>query len=267
MRLLQALSRPEDGDSDFHLAGYAMLEDASWLDTNWMFLSLFCGVLGFIYLFSRAWPGSLQEKVRNPLWLAYLAAPVYSVHQFEEHGFDIYGRRYMFGPVFNAGTGTKQGIEVTYRVVTWVNVVGIWLIFPVWARMATKKNGFYPATLAWGVAIPNGLIGHILPFFLDSDDLCYVPGAVQSLFMVPLGLYVLLVLFKKEGILMGTIVPIILGIIWHIVGIQVPVLTGATVDVNLRMCFWLTVSCLLPLLMVNTSCFQRMLSHGKVRLA
>merc|ERR1712013_284597 len=125
MRLLQALSRPEAGDSDFHLAGYAMLEDASWLDTNWMFLSLFCGVLGFIYLFSRAWPGSLQEKVRNPLWLAYLAAPVYSVHQFEEHGFDIYGRRYMFGPVFNAGTGTKQGIEVTYRVVTWVNVVGI----------------------------------------------------------------------------------------------------------------------------------------------
>jgi len=265
MRLLQALTRPDASEGDFHLSGYALLENASWLDTNWMFCGLFCGVIAFFWLMS--WPGSLKEKLHNPLWLAYLALPVYSVHQFEEHGYDIFGRRYMFGPIFNAGTGTKQGIELHYRVITWVNITGIWLIFPLWARMATKKNGFYPATLAWGVAVVNGSGGHLLPYFLESGDLRYVPGAVQSLFMVPLGLYILLVVFKKEGVLMGTIVPIIIGFIWHIVAIHIPNAFARSIDINLRFPFWLSLSCLLPLLVVNSSWFQRRLSHGKARLA
>ena len=85
--------------------------------------------------------------------------------------------------------------------------------------MARKENGYYPATLAWGLAVINGLGGHILPYFIDQGDLRYVPGAFQSLFMVPMGLWVLLVVFKKEGLLMGTLVPLVFGILWHAIGL------------------------------------------------
>jgi len=253
------------------LAGHTMLENVSWLDANWMFLGLFCGVLVFSWLLSSNWPGSLHDKLFNPVWCAYLAVPVYTLHQFEEHGYDIFGRRYMFGPVFNAGTGAKFGLEVHPRAITWINILGIWVVFPLWARMASTENGFYPATLAWGISVINGLMGHLLPFFLDEGDLRYVPGAVQSSLMVPLGLWILLVVFKNEGIIMGTVVPLVIGILWHVVGLQFPMLLVTSVSEDIRFPFWMAVASVLPLLAVTSTAFQKILSNqqgrDKVRLS
>jgi len=252
------------------LAGQALLdqEGVTWFDANWMFISLACALLAFGWLLlSSHWPGSLGDKLLNPLWWAYLAVPTYSIHQFEEHGYDIYGRRFMFSPVFNAGTGTRLSqkfgvdLQVYPRVVTWVNVVGVSVFFTYWACMARKENGYYPATLAWGLAVINGLGGHILPYFIDQGDLRYVPGAFQSLFMVPMGLWVLLVVFKKEGLLMGTLVPLFFGILWHAIGVNVPVALFTSVPMDIRLPFFLGLASIPPVMLVNTQSFQSMLSH------
>ena len=66
--------------------------------------------------------------------------------------------------------------------------------------MSNRENGFYLDTLAWGMAIVNGIGGHLLPLLTNSGDIQYVPGARQSAFMVPLGLWVPLVVFKQHGV-------------------------------------------------------------------
>ena len=126
MRLLQAL-RPDSGTGSSSLENHNLLDNVSWLDANWMFLGMFGGILVFCWLLSSRWPGSLTEKLHNPVWLTLLATPIYSIHQFEEHGYDILGRRYMFVAVFNAGTGMKTGLFLYVRAVTIINIVCIWI--------------------------------------------------------------------------------------------------------------------------------------------
>ena len=47
----------------------------------------------------------------------FLLSSVYSLHQLEEHGYDIYGRRYMFVPIFNKSIEGLLGIAVSVRLV------------------------------------------------------------------------------------------------------------------------------------------------------
>ena len=70
------------------LAGQALLdqEGVTWLDANWMFISLACALLAFGWLLlSSHWPGPFGDKLLNPLWWAYLAVPTYSIHQVCGH--------------------------------------------------------------------------------------------------------------------------------------------------------------------------------------
>ena len=265
MRLLHQASEPDTGIGSSSLVDHAMLDDVTWLDANWMFLSLFGGILVFIWLFSSHWPGSLRDKLFNPVWLAYFSASVYSIHQFEEHGYDIFGRRYMFVPVFNASLGTKFGLQLLPRTVTWINILAIWVIFPFWGRMATKENGFYPATLPWGMAVVNGLTGHLLPFFTNVGELRYVPGAVQSLFMVPFGLWILIVVFKKDGLMLGTVLPLVIGVLFHVVGLQFPMFFLLSLPEGIRITFFMGLCTLLPLMLANNSAFQGMISKHEIK--
>lgn len=123
------------------LVEHGLLEDVSWLDANWVFLSLGFGIVLFLWLlFSPRWSGSIKEKLYNPKWLGFFIIFVYSVHQFEEHGYDIFGRRYMFVPVFNASliTDPSMGVKLLPRATLLVNVLFIWGVFTYWAVMAKK---------------------------------------------------------------------------------------------------------------------------------
>merc|ERR1711904_750457 len=75
----------------------------TWLASNWMFFNIAIGVMALPILmyalvgFSRGAP----RWFANPLWtnlafLDLLLMTCYFFHQFEEHAFDIYGRRYPF---------------------------------------------------------------------------------------------------------------------------------------------------------------------------
>ncbi|MDB9944429.1 HXXEE domain-containing protein [bacterium] len=209
------------------LINHGLLDNASWLDANWMFLSLFFGVLLFLWLLlSPKWSGTFKEKLHNPKWLGYLVVVFYSVHQFEEHGFDIFGRRYMFTPVFNESIilDPSLGIELLPRAITLLNVLFIWGALLFWAKMSKPENSYYLVAMAWGFAILNGIVGHFLPIITQTGELRYVPGAFQSIFMVSFGLYVLLKVFKPLGVFRGFVLPLIFGIFFHITALIFPLL-------------------------------------------
>ena len=68
-----------------------------------------------------------------------------------------------------------------------------------------------------GMAIVNGAFGHLLPLTHH-----YMPGAAQSTFMVPFGLWVLLSVHGRFGWLHKLTLPLIGGFLMHIVGLIVP---------------------------------------------
>ena len=209
------------------LVNHGLLDNVSLFDANWMFLSLGFGVLLFLWLlFSPRWSGSIKEKLHDPKWLGYLVIFLYSIHQFEEHGFDIFGRRYMFVPVFNASTilDPALGIQLLPRAVTLINVLLIWGALLLWAKMSKPENSYYLVTMSWGFAAVNGIVGHLLPIITQTGELRYMPGAFQSIFMVPLGIYILLKVFKQLGTFKGFVLPLIFGFIFHVTGLIFPLL-------------------------------------------
>lgn len=209
------------------LIDHGLLDNVPWLDANWMFLSLFFGVILFLWLlFSAKWPGTIKEKIHNPKWLGYLAIFAYSLHQFEEHGFDIFGRRYMFVPVFNASliTDPSMGIQLLPRATTMINVLFVWGTLLLWAKMSKSENIYYLVTMSWGFAVVNGIVGHLVPIIAQTGELRYMPGAFQSVFMVPFGIYILLKVFKQLGVFKGFVLPLILGVISHVTGLIFPLL-------------------------------------------
>ena len=198
-------------------AGAKLLANVSWFDANWMWVGLVLAVVNSIYLLKNK--QSICHKNGSQVWYGLIASSVYAIHQVEEHGYDIFGRRYMFVPAFNADLGVKLGVTLTPRTVTYVNMIAIWIAFPVCAYLSNARNNYIPAAITWGTAIMNGIGGHLLPVLEKK----YIPGAFQSAFMVPLGVWVLYKFHFQFGWIDGLILPLIAGALFHVVGIVVPV--------------------------------------------
>ena len=206
-------------------AGIQLLEGAAWLDINWVWVS---GVLGLIdglflltYLLqSRCFDRKfLCQNFSKQHWYGLLLSTIYSLHQLEEHGYDIYGRRYMFVPIFNKSIENILGVAVSVRATTYINLITIWFSFPVCTYISTPKNMYLPAAISWGTAVVNGFTGHLLPV-LNGE---YVPGALQSVFMVPFGIYLLVRIYGGNGWVVGVVIPLIGGVIFHLVALIAPV--------------------------------------------
>ena len=198
-------------------AGMEFLDaaDASWLDRNWMWISAALGVITCLFLFTynqRSFPNFKKQH-----WYGILLSCVYAAHQLEEHGCDIFGRYYMFVPIFNKSVASRLGVAVTARGTTYINLINIWFCFPMCTYLSTPENMYMPAIISWGIAVVNGLTGHVIPL-LDE----YIPGAFQSIFMVPLGFYVLLVVFEGNGLMRGLVIPLITGVVFHLVALISP---------------------------------------------
>ena len=232
------------------LINNTLLENVTWLDANWMYLSFGFGLLLLVFLLSSKYSGTLKEKFHNPVWLAYFAIFVYTVHQFEEHGFDIFGRHYMFVPVFNASTAAAMGADLSARDALLINILFIWGVFSLWAKFSKAENGYYLATLPWGFAIVNGFTGHLVPIFTQTGELQYVPGAVQSIFMVAFGFYVLLVVFKQLGILKGFILPLLFGGLFHLTSLIMPAAFFSWMSADIRWPLFITATAFLPILLM-----------------
>ena len=115
--------------------------------------------------------------------LALLPMAFYMLHQFEEHGVDLFGTRYAFQPyacrLFAIATASSRPCAVTQEFIFAVNIVGVHASFllPLWAQ--SKRA----ADLALGLIAVN-CAAHVLASVASQT---YNPGAATALVLfVPL---------------------------------------------------------------------------------
>lgn len=170
----------------------------SWMQANWMFVAWAGALLGLGVLVGRL--SARPALVRDPYWYGWLGLVMYLFHQAEEHGYDFRGWRYSFVPYLNDGIGAVifsgacaagggAGCPLDPKITLYVNTVLIWAGFGgcmVVAHLRPERF-LLAGSLSWGTAVVNGLGGHILPALAGAS---YNPGLVQSLVMVPLGIFV-----------------------------------------------------------------------------
>ena len=165
------------------------LDGDTWLNQNWMFLGPFIGA--FIMWRAFQTPKIVQNKL---LLLAWALMPIYSIHQLEEHGYDLFGRRYAFIDYFFENVATKTGISpevFNTNFITFTNVVIVWLPFNACALWAERSGDFIPVTMCWGISFCNGALFHLIPALSNQQ---YNPGVAQALLInIPVG-----VMFFRE---------------------------------------------------------------------
>lgn len=168
-------------------------DGVTWLNANWMFLGP-CILFPLLFLnifMRRSSPASIH-------FMVWSLPAVYSLHQFEEHGYDIFGERYAFLNFLNSTLAAVNApLHLTVREATLVNVVIVWIGFPI-AGFYLNFTGeeMYPAFM-WGLAFFNGLVAHVIAGTLE---LKYNPGFAQSLcLMVPLGFFFMKKICEKYG--------------------------------------------------------------------
>jgi hypothetical protein len=121
------------------------------------------------------------------LFLIWLQFPVYLIHEFEEHVFPGKFREFINREVFHS---QDDNAPLTRAGVFWINILAIWVLFPIGAILAQNVSPKF------GVLLPIfGLFNaslHIITLFIKRK---YNPGLVISVLLnYPTGLYTLYVL-------------------------------------------------------------------------
>ena len=124
-----------------------------YLLTTWMVVGL--GGAAFLsLLLLQDWAQQERDRLTRFHWILLI---VYLVHQFEEHGVDLFGRRYFFFTYFQnlvsefgGGSGPLTPLAI-YRI----NTLLVWLPFliAVWGR----RHFIWPGLAAAGLLFANGI--------------------------------------------------------------------------------------------------------------
>lgn len=124
------------------------------------------------------------------LFLIWLQFPIYLVHEFEEHVFPGKFKEFINREVFHS---QNSNAPLTTVAVFWINILAIWLLFPLAAILAQN------VAPEFGLLLPIfGLFNaslHIIMFFVKRK---YNPGLVISVILnYPSGIYTLYVLAQN----------------------------------------------------------------------
>jgi hypothetical protein len=161
---------------------------------NWPYFGLIFGVIGLIVLSFKSLNGKKGNWKELIFWWPL---PIYMIHQFEEHGIDIFGNHYPFREYFCAVLGSPdlQACTLTPLFFFAVNVGTVWI--------AGLLSGFlgkrWPllGVVMIAALFVNGL-GHLMIMIIRG---VYNPGVVTgSLLFIPFALISLRILLKKKVI-------------------------------------------------------------------
>lgn len=151
----------------------------SWFDIAWPWIGSIAAGLLLVLLFGT---GKLRSSLstsrwRDPLWLSWLAVPVYMIHNVEEYGIDLLGRTHAFPDALctTLRLGRYPACPIPPAFFLAVNISLFWIAAPVAALLSRRHPlvGF----VFYGLLITNGLI-HIVPMILGSG---YNPGALSAI--------------------------------------------------------------------------------------
>jgi hypothetical protein len=128
--------------------------------------------------------------------LIWLQFPVYLIHEFEEHVYPGKFREFVNREVFHSN---RADFPLTIPAVFWINILAIWVLFPLSAILAQNISP------AFGLLLPIfGLFNASLHILMLLVKRKYNPGVIISILLnYPTGIYTLYVL-DKDGFISGT---------------------------------------------------------------
>lgn len=126
--------------------------------------------------------------------LVWLQFPVYLLHEFEEHAYPGGFKEFVNKNVFHV---YDQDIPLTEERVFWINILAVWVLFPL---VAVAAQFIDPV---WGLlSICFSLVNASLHILMGIGRRMYNPGLLASVFLnYPVGIYALLVA-HREGYLL-----------------------------------------------------------------
>jgi hypothetical protein len=194
-----------------------MASSLEWLDHHWMFLGPpVCLVIAMwkLCINKSVYVDSKDSELHMFSWLAML---VFSFHQLEEHGYDLYGRRYHFIEFYNAME--PWGTQMTPRLLTIINLGSLFFVFSLFAQLSESNRDYTKVGLVYAFMAFNGGVLHLIPYLTNG----YNPGTGQSVLMTPLALYVLYKVYLRYG--GGTLLASVLygSIHGHVVTMLIPI--------------------------------------------
>ena len=154
----------------------------NFLVKNWAKLGTFFAIiLTPIFLYYKS-------RMGLPLFLIWMQIPIYLMHQAEEYlipgGFIEHFNRVL------SGKATREGPLDESRAF-WVNVLLVWVIFPIFSAFATYLNKLDIGMYLLYFSVANGLM-HVVNGIRFA---AYNPGLIISFFLnVIIGLYGIMVL-------------------------------------------------------------------------
>ena len=153
------------------------METSFWFGWAWMGLGMAAVLL--VLLFCTPYlRGNLQvSRWKDPQWLAWLAAPMYMVHQFEEYALNITDGQYDIVSTFYSPESpiAKLGdMDLPLVHFPLMNIIFVWLAVPLGAWLFGKKNP--AAALApFGFILTNGLL-HVVMSAAGVKPIAENPG-------------------------------------------------------------------------------------------
>jgi hypothetical protein len=150
----------------------------SWFDLNWPWIGAGAVVVLLVLLLGteRLRSDLTRSRWRDPVWLAWLAVPIYMIHNVEEYGIDLLGRRHEFPDALctTLKLGAYPACPVPPAFFLAVNLSLIWVAAPL-AGFLSRRHPLVGFTF-YGLLFTNG-ITHIAPMVLGRG---YNPGALTA---------------------------------------------------------------------------------------
>ena len=151
----------------------------SWFDLAWPWIGSIAAALLLILLLGtdRLRSDLSVTRWHDPVWLSWLAVPVYMIHNVEEYGIDLLGRMHYFPDALCSTLGLERypACPVPPPFFLAVNISLIWIAAPAAALVSRRHPlvGF----IFYGLLITNGLT-HIAPMALGKG---YSPGTLSAI--------------------------------------------------------------------------------------
>lgn len=199
---------------------FAIENTGFWLGWPWMGLG--GAVVMIILLFCTDLLQSKPDVSRwhDPLWLAWLAVPMYLLHQFEEYALHVVDGQYSIVSMFFSPDGPaarlgEMNLPLAHFPV--MNCVFVWIAIPLGVWLFGKKHPAV-ALAPYGFIIANGLT-HIIPSLAGIMPVAQNGGFWTGvLLFIPIAGWVIYVCAKDGQLSTGAIVVSMLsGILAHVI--------------------------------------------------
>lgn len=182
-----------------------------YLVTAWTIVAL-GGAIFLSLMLLEEWEPQRRDPLTRFHWILLTA---YLVHQFEEHGVDLYGRPYFFITYVRSvisAIGAADGFSLTPLAIYRTNTLFVWLplLVAVWGR----RRFLWPGLAAGGLVLVNGILHVGLALWRGE----YNPGVGSAIALfLPCGLlYFRFVRRRCDVPWQGVAGGVLFGVVLHV---------------------------------------------------